>query len=91
MIGELEQIKVLLWEEWDPIGVNDSPCARDEYDSYAFQLFISLRQGMNEASIAEYLRWAELEHMGLSHSSGREANIAQKVLTLHHQANQEFE
>lgn len=40
----LEAVRRILWEDWDPIGVNDHPGAIDEYDSYApFTFYISRR------------------------------------------------
>jgi hypothetical protein len=44
MIGELEAIKRLLWEDWDPIGVNGFG-PNDEYDNYAFRIFVMLKEG----------------------------------------------
>ena len=87
MIPKLEQMKRLLWEAWDPIGVNahgpegeyDGP--EDEYDSYAFRVFVMLNEGKGQTEIAEYLRWIETEHMGLN-GSGRESDIAQKAIEI---------
>ena len=83
MIPELEEIKRIFLQEWDPIGVAGIPEAVDEYDAYAFQVFTSLHSGATPASIREYLDWLESEHMGLSVSSGRSEEIAQRVFALH--------
>jgi hypothetical protein len=31
-------VSELFWTEWDPIGMNNAPQARDEYDAYADQV-----------------------------------------------------
>ena len=64
MIDKLKNIRRLLWEDWDPIGVNDS-APNDEYDSYADRIFSMVNRGSGESDIAEYLFWAETENMGL--------------------------
>jgi hypothetical protein len=83
MMPELEEIKRLLWEEWDPIGVNETDCPDDEYDGYAFQVFSKLKGGTTLQDVEAYLEWAETENMGLSSSSGRNRLIAQKIIDLH--------
>lgn len=81
MIGELEAIKRLLWDEWDPIGVNGFG-SDDEYDSYAFRVFAMLTEGKREAEISDYLGWAASENMGLS-GAGDHAAIARKIIQIH--------
>ena len=69
MIPKLEDIKRLLWEQWNPIGVRaleDWPS--DEYDSYAMRIFSMLNGGASIGELTEYLLWAETENMGLSPS-----------------------
>ena len=78
MITELETIKRILWEDWDPIGVNHS-APDDEYDSYAFQIFVMLKRGLGLVEIRDYLEWAEVEKMGLP-NSGRHDEIARKIV-----------
>jgi peptide methionine sulfoxide reductase MsrA len=81
MIAELEAIKRLLWEDWDPIEVNGFG-PDDEYDSYASRIFAMVNEGKGEAEIAEYLRWAAMENMGLS-DGGDCTAIAQRVIEIH--------
>ena len=83
MIPELEKIKRLLWEEWDPIGVNvEDGWLQDEYDSYAMRVFSMLTAGKSTDEIAEFLRLAETENMGLSPSNIHE-QIAKRALQIH--------
>jgi hypothetical protein len=51
---------------WDPIGVSDSPCARDEYWGYLPQVFAKLLKNEPSEKIVEYLLLIETENMGLS-------------------------
>lgn len=83
MIPKLEAIKHLFLHEWDPIGVVEFPEASDEYDSYALRVFTALHSGATEQDIADYMTWLELDHMGLSVSSGRSEAIARKVIEIH--------
>jgi hypothetical protein len=83
MIPELEEIKHIFLHEWDPIGVAGIPEAVDEYDSYAFQVFTSLHQGATADSIADYLGWAEFEHMGLTTGSERINEVSERVMQVH--------
>jgi len=42
-------IRKVLWEQWDPVGVNDTPEAFDEYDSYAGGIQSLLLRGASDA------------------------------------------
>jgi len=55
----------LLMSEWDPIGVSDEPMASDEYDGYIGPLLEMLERGPSAPEIVDYLRWVEVERMGL--------------------------
>jgi hypothetical protein len=74
MIAKLQQIRRLLWEEWDPIGVNGI-APDDEYDSYAHHAFAMLGEGKKAREIADYLTWAVVENMGMG-GVGRDQEIA---------------
>jgi len=65
----LAEICKFLWEQWDPIGVNDTPQACGEYDSYAGGIYSLLLRGATDAEIAQHLRRIETENMGLRGSS----------------------
>lgn len=82
MIDELEQLKTLLWKEWDPIGVNDMEDAKDEYDSYASQIFVMLKEGRTEADVVSYLNWLETDHIGLG-LSGKNEKIVCRIFEIH--------
>lgn len=61
----IDQVDSVLWEVWDPIGINDAPGARDEYTSYAPGLAQLLRSGASDAEIERHLATIILD-MGLT-------------------------
>lgn len=61
----IEAVDSVLWEVWDPIGVNDVPEARDEYASYAPGVARLLRSGASDAEIRSHLATIVAERMEL--------------------------
>ena len=61
-----QEIGRVLWEVWDPIGVNSYPQARDEYDSYVNAIYIMMTHGATDTHIASQLLIIATETMGLS-------------------------
>jgi hypothetical protein len=82
MISELEEIKRLLHFDWDPIGVAGAPEALDEYDSYAFRVFVMLNENADARAIADYLDWVVTERMEMP-APGNSAEIAARIISLH--------
>jgi hypothetical protein len=60
------QIRHVLLNVWDSIGVKDEPNAQDEYDCCLGSLFNLLITSATNDQIAEYLWRQGTEHMGLS-------------------------
>jgi hypothetical protein len=60
------QVDTVLWEVWDPIGVNHAPEARDEYTSYAPEVAQMLRSGASDVEIERHLAEIILGQMGMS-------------------------
>lgn len=73
-----EAIDRVLWEVWDPIGVNAQPEVRDEYQGYINAVYGLLIGAASGAEIDTLLRRIETEQMGLSNPSAaaRSATIA---------------
>ena len=63
------QIRHVLLETWDPIGVKDEPYAQDEYDGYIGRLYELLTSNAPDAEMTEYLYWAVHENMGLDRAT----------------------
>jgi len=73
-------IDELLWCEWDPIGVNDYPDARDEYQSYTPQIFSLAIKGASREDIAQKLLQIETEMMGLVGNVKKNNELATKMV-----------
>lgn len=63
MIGK-EEIRIILMDIWDPIGVKDEPGAQDEYDAYIPKIYNMLVAEASTQKITKYLKWVEMEKMG---------------------------
>ena len=73
---QLSILKVILWNDWDPIGVNGEPGAIDEYDSYAPAILRMLEAGATAEQIGEHLLKIAVERMhvvGDADKAGRHA------------------
>jgi hypothetical protein len=61
------QIRGVLMEVWDPIGVKGIPEAADEYDSYIGDFYEMLVTPRPRQEIIDRLEYLEGDHMGLPH------------------------
>ena len=77
------QIRRVLLEEWDPIGVKEWPEAQDEYDSYLDGIYRLLERGASESDIVRHLHVIETVNIGLpAQSSDKRKAVAQALLRL---------
>lgn len=83
MPPELKAIQALLWEEWDPIGVNDISTASDEYDRYAGEVYSMLSRGADADEIARHLSWSVRTRMGIGASDEDSLKIARRALAIY--------
>jgi len=60
----MKQIHDVLWNDWDPIGVNDV-APDDEYDSYIGGVYRLLASRCTREAIVMHLIRIEIETMGL--------------------------
>ena len=67
------ELRRILMEEWDPIGVRGMPEAADEYDMYLGQVGRRLHDGATVDEIGAYLTWVEDDRMGFGPSAARRA------------------
>ena len=80
------QLRHILMEEWDPIGVRGVPEASDEYDSYLGQIGERLREGQGADEIAAFLTDLEEVRIGLGVSEAarnRNVVLAQRLVDWH--------
>jgi len=75
-----QNIDTVLWEDWDPIGINDS-APRNEYRSYIPVILNLVLKERSVKEIAEKLFEIETEIIGVSGSIERCDEIAQKIAT----------
>ncbi|SFF35517.1 hypothetical protein [Spirosoma endophyticum] len=85
-LGELrnqiyESIDTLLWEEWDPIAINNI-APRDEYQSYTPQLYSLAINGAAIDEVADALLRIEQEKMGLDGDSQHCRAVAEKIVAV---------
>ena len=59
------EMRHVLLEVWDPIGIKDEPNAQDEYDGYIGELYDLLVSRADDSQLIEYLYSAAHDHMGL--------------------------
>ena len=71
-------IDIILWKDWDPIGVNDI-ASRDEYQSYVPQILNLVCNNSSVDTIAERLLEIETHTMGLLGNMERCKEIAKKI------------
>lgn len=76
------QIDRILWNDWDPIGVNDSDLATDEYRGYVPHLVKLKLEGADKIKIADHLHHVETVNIGLSGNKDHCKEIAQKIIDL---------
>lgn len=78
-----EAIDTILWENWDPIGVNDVEDARDEYTSYVPHLLKLKKDGADAVKIAKHLYQLATVSMGIYNSDMYSCKtIANKIIAL---------
>jgi hypothetical protein len=63
-----EDIRKVLMDFWDPIGVNEIPEAQDEYDFYLGEVMELLVERKSDDEIAAHLLSIVNERMGLTAS-----------------------
>jgi hypothetical protein len=79
---ELSRLREIGWKDWDPIGLADSSCPRDEYDAYLLQAVGRLRQGQTIDQVAEYLDEMASINMGLGPSTPASRAASARTATL---------
>jgi hypothetical protein len=75
-------VRIALWRDWDPIGVNDTPEAQDEYDSYVGGVCSLLISGADAFKLRQHLAQIETVNMGLSAPCSHLDDVVRKLLTM---------
>jgi hypothetical protein len=74
------QIRRVLLEVWDPIGVKNAPNAQDEYDGYLGGIYELLVRGAPDETIEDHLWRIVAGNMGLD--AARKSDMADTVEAL---------
>ena len=75
-------VRVSLWEDWDPIGVNGCPEADGEYDSYVGGVCSLLLSGADAYKLRQHLAQIETVAMGLSSPCSHLDDVVSKLLAM---------
>ena len=76
-------MKDVLFQEWDPIGINSNPACHDEYDSYVGAIVRLLQAEADEYKIAGHLRNLQRTNMGLSAADEeRDRRVTRRLINL---------
>ena len=74
------QIRRVLLDVWDPIGIKDVPNAQDEYDSYIGRVYELLMGNSPDRELAEYLFAVVHDLMGLDGAKISDMDATVRVL-----------
>ena len=76
-------IRQVLFQDWDPIGVNGNLNLQDEYDDYIAPVYRILMGSRSEQELVDFLFQTERDTIGLQCGSPDELRpIARKLLEL---------
>lgn len=76
------EVEKILWEDWDPIGINGSGGSSDEYGGYVSSIVALLMDDQNLRKITQTLHQHANVNMGLSSSLEDHIETAKKLITL---------
>ncbi|WP_461638793.1 hypothetical protein [Labilibaculum euxinus] len=74
------EVDWVLWNDWDPIGVNDYGGPSDEYTGYVPQIYKLLTDLKDETEIAEHLDFIATDNMGLNRNPKESQRIARLLI-----------
>jgi hypothetical protein len=77
---------VLLYE-WDPIGVADTDCPKDEYQSYVPRVCKIALETTTLEPLANLLTRITVEKMGLPSKEERDIEIAKRIMEIKEELN----
>ena len=78
-------IDKILWEDWDPLGVNDVEEVRDEYEDCTNQIFSLKNRGANIDMITNMLYEIETITMGVFGNREHCRQVAEKIINITYQ------
>jgi hypothetical protein len=82
LAGLKDKVRLILLNEWDPIGIQDEPGAQDEYDSYVSLICEMICSGKTIEELYLHLRSIECDCIGLDGGEIHTKSIANKLSKL---------
>lgn len=76
------QIDKILWQDWDPIGINGEISARNEYSQYVNVVYSLKMNGKELIEIADYLFKSQKENLGIEGNLNFCIEIAHKIIDI---------
>ncbi len=76
----MQRIDEVMHYVWDPIGVSDTPEARNEYSSYVGGILRAVLDGCTKEDIARQLTTIATENMGLRPNKKHDYEVAELIL-----------
>jgi len=82
-LGIQDSISRILYQDWDPLGVNDYPETEDEYYAYIAPIYRVLVGSRSEDDLIQVLRRTAVEKMNVSAGSNEKLQlVCAKLLEL---------
>ena len=75
-------IRTILMEHWDPIGVCGESNATDEYDNYIPKIKALLKDQASVEAIMDYLDWVASERMGFTSQREKNRPAADRLIAM---------
>ncbi|HMS54978.1 MAG TPA: hypothetical protein PKA27_06220 [Fimbriimonadaceae bacterium] len=75
-----KEVDRILFEVWDPIGINGDLAARDEYQGYVPQVLAHVEKGGSESSLSNLLGQIERERMQLDSGEDHRLQVASLIV-----------
>jgi hypothetical protein len=76
------QVREILLQTWDPIGIAGVAAARDEYDQYVKPITVMITTGTSADELSRYLLEIETNRMALKGDQRRAHSAAGKLRAL---------
>lgn len=77
-----QEVHRILWEEWDPIGVNTLSPLDTEYEGYVLRVAKRIREGESASILAAYLGQLRAGWGEESQFTGADLAVAERLASL---------
>ncbi|MBO9666023.1 MAG: hypothetical protein J7501_04360 [Bdellovibrio sp.] len=77
-----DEVKNILMNDWDPIGIKANAKAKAEYDQYALRIVGMLYNGTTLDKLVKYLDSVVTEDLGLPSNRNKSIEVSKKLLAI---------